>query len=347
MVSIPTDNQKRLTYSNKGHGSSARGGKIVLAHLSDPHITGVGPVRKKDLLNKRLIGCLWWKLFRNTRFREDMLPILRKSLKAHEPDHIIVTGDLVHLGLPAEFKKARAWLETLGLPEQVTIVPGNHDAYVRSDWNQTFAGWMDYMVSDPPFRQRDFKCGFNGLYPTLRVRDRIALIGVCSAGPNAPYLATGTLGELQLKKLAAVLEKTAAEGFFRILLIHHPPLDGIVSRRRQLTDAHSLCRVVDQCGVELILHGHVHEDVDTMMNTRSGAIPVLGASSVISSSSVHKRRARYYIHTITNTENVWNIHIARHVYCPDTQRYIPERQHCFQLEDRRVRCFRVSANRTF
>ena len=41
-----------------------------------------------------------------------------------------MTGDLVNISLPGEYAPALAWLESLGSPHDVTLVPGNHDAYV-------------------------------------------------------------------------------------------------------------------------------------------------------------------------------------------------------------------------
>ena len=52
------------------------------------------------------------------------------DIKASSPDHLAVTGDLVNLALDAEIEMARYWLETLGSPHDVSVVPGNHDAYV-------------------------------------------------------------------------------------------------------------------------------------------------------------------------------------------------------------------------
>ena len=59
-----------------------------------------------------------------------MLDALVEDLQAQRPDHIAVTGDLVNISLVAEFAPARAWLESVGTPDHVTVVPGNHDAYV-------------------------------------------------------------------------------------------------------------------------------------------------------------------------------------------------------------------------
>ena len=59
-----------------------------------------------------------------------------------------MTGDLVNIALEAEFAPARDWLRTLGSPQDVTLVPGNHDAYVASTWPRCADLWLDYMRGD-------------------------------------------------------------------------------------------------------------------------------------------------------------------------------------------------------
>ena len=331
MAMISSDNPKPHTDSNRAHRSDAAGEKFVLAHLSDPHIECVSQVKKRDLLNKRLLGYLRWRMFRKRAHQDEILSILQEDLNSTNPDHITVTGDLTHLGLPAEFKKAQMWLRFLGTPDRVTVVPGNHDTYVRSDWSETFAGWLDYMVSDRPDRQGAPISGFDDLFPTLRVRRPIALIGLCSAHPSAPHLAIGTLGDSQLNKLETILKQTASQGLFRIVAIHHPPLSGMESWRRRLTDAHSLRRRIALCGAELILHGHVHKAVCHTLNTPRGQTKVLGATSASSSSWAYERRACYYLCTLRASEIGWDVHIAQRVYCPDAHGFIPGKEHHYQV----------------
>jgi len=328
---ISSDNRKPRRDRNHSRRSSAAEKKFVLAHLSDPHIACASPVEKRDLLNKRLLGYLRWRLFRKKAHQAEILSILQEDLKSSKPDHIAVIGDLTHLGLPAEFKEARRWLRSLGTPAQVTIVPGNHDTYVRSDWNETFSQWLEYMVSDRPWRSGTRVSGFDDLFPTLRVRGPIALIGVCSAHPSAPHLAIGTMGKAQSSRLETILKQTAAQGLFRIVAIHHPPLPGMESWRRRLTDADSLLELVKDCGAELILHGHVHQAVLQTLDTPSGRTMVVGATSASSAGLAAERRACYYLHTLLATENSWDVHIAQRVYCPDARCFIPGKEQHYRL----------------
>jgi 3',5'-cyclic AMP phosphodiesterase CpdA len=328
---ISFENKELPSDGSSPHRSQAAGEKFVLAHLSDPHIACVSPGKKRDLLNKRLLGYLRWRLFRKRAHQDEFLALLQEDLMRTGPDHIVVTGDLTHLGLPAEFKKAQMWLRSLGTPAQVTVVPGNHDTYVRSDWNQTFAWWLDYMVSDRPGRNGTRVSGFDDLFPTLRVRGPVALIGVCSAHPSAPHLAVGTMGAPQLNKLETVLKQTAAQGLFRIVAIHHPPLSGMESWRRRLKDGHSLHQLVARCGAELILHGHVHKAVHHTLSTPSGQTTVVGATSASSSSLTDNRRACYYVHTLLASETAWDVHLAQRVYCPEARGFIPGKEEHYRF----------------
>src|SRR5580698_1076354 len=115
---------------------------FTLAHLSDPHLPPLPKVRLAELAGKRALGYLNWTRNRHKYHRRDVLDALVADLKAQRPDHIAVTGDLVNLAPEA------AWLESGGAPQQVTVIPGNHDAYVRATKHR-FAGiFADYLRGD-------------------------------------------------------------------------------------------------------------------------------------------------------------------------------------------------------
>ena len=118
---------------------------FTLAHLSDPHIPPLPSARLRDLAGKRALGYLNWTRNRHKYHRRDVLDALVADLKAQRPDHIAVTGDLVNLALEAEFTPAAAWLESVGAPQQVTVIPGNHDAYVRATKHRFAGTFADYL----------------------------------------------------------------------------------------------------------------------------------------------------------------------------------------------------------
>ena len=323
MAFIPSDETKTIGDSTRFDTVPVSEKRFILAHFSDPHIACTDQIKWRDIINKRVLGYLRWKLHRKTEHRNEILASLQKDLQRIKPDHIAITGDLTHLSLPSEFKKVRGWLQSLGTPNQVTVVPGNHDTYVRTDWHQTFACWLDYMVSDPQYQQTDSANGVNDLFPTLRVRGQIALIGVCTAHPNTSYLAIGSIGAFQLKKLETILKQTAGQRLFRIILIHHPPISGMVSWRRRLTDAPALRRLLRRYGTELILHGHAHKTAVNCLNNLAGLTLVMGAPSASSLGRTYERRARYYVYKIIRSGNGWDVNIVERVYSPNDYCFIP------------------------
>jgi 3',5'-cyclic AMP phosphodiesterase CpdA len=323
MAFIPSDATKTRSDSTRMDTVPAPEKRFILAHFSDPHIVCIDQIKRRDFINKRLLGYLRWKLHRKAEHRNEILAVLQKDLQRVKPDHIAITGDLTHLSLPSEFKKARRWLQSLGTPTQVTVVPGNHDTYVRTDWHQTFACWLDYMASDTQYQQAGSAKGFDDLFPTLRIRGQIALIGVSTARPNTPYLAIGSIGAFQLKKLETILKQTAGQRLFRIISIHHPPISGLVSWRRRLTDAPALHRLLARYGTELILHGHTHKTARNTLDIPAGLTLVMGAPSASSLGRTYERRARYYVYKIIRSGDGWDVNIVERVYSPNDYCFIP------------------------
>ena len=107
-----------------------------LAHLSDLHLGPMPRVRARSLMNQRVLGYLSWQKSRYRVHRRDVLDALVADLREQAPDHVALTGDLVNISLPAEFVQAAAWLRELGDAAWVTVIPGNHDAYVKVKWHE-------------------------------------------------------------------------------------------------------------------------------------------------------------------------------------------------------------------
>jgi 3',5'-cyclic AMP phosphodiesterase CpdA len=275
-----------------------------LAHISDLHIGPLPPVATRDLLGKRLFGYLSWRLRRYRVHRREVLAALRRDLRAIAPDHIAITGDLVNIALPAEFDQAATWLRALGPPERISVIPGNHDAYVRIECARSLARWADYMASDPgSVAGLDGGCGF----PWLRLRGPLALIGLSSAVATPPGFATGRLGRPQLEALDRLLAMLARQGRCRVVLLHHPPLAVAGGRRRRLIDAAAFRRIVGRHGAELILHGHEHVPIKGEIQGPKGPIPVVGVPSASSLDPRPARRARYQIYEIERTAGGWSL----------------------------------------
>jgi 3',5'-cyclic AMP phosphodiesterase CpdA len=268
---------------------------FTLAHLSDPHLAPLPRPRVTELMGKRLTGYLKWQSERRFIHRADVLAKIVADLQTQRPQHIACTGDIANIALPQEFAHGRAWLESLGPPQDVSVVPGNHDAYVGAGLPYAFQQWGPYMVGDD-----------GGLrFPYLRRRGPLALIGLSTAVPTAPFMATGELGTAQLAALAQLLEKLKREPVFRIVLIHHPPVSE-AARHKLLLDAEALLRVIAAQGAELLLHGHDHR---AMLNWLAGPdgsrVPAVGVPSASAAPGAGTEAAAYNLYRIEGAAGAW------------------------------------------
>jgi 3',5'-cyclic AMP phosphodiesterase CpdA len=272
----------------------------TLAHLSDPHIGPLPRTRTRDLLNKRVLGFLSWRLRRAAVHLEDVLAALVRDVRAQAPDHTVVTGDITNIALPEEFVRAAAWMDTLGAHTDVSVVPGNHDAYVEVPWSESLGLWERYMshhdaVAGTPPRPPRSSVDF----PFVRVRGGAAIVGVSTAQPMAPFLATGVVGAAQVARLENALVELGRRGLWRVVLVHHPLGIGATHARKRLVDAEEVRAAIARAGAELVLHGHTHRASVAAIDSVDGPVPVIGAPSASASHGAGPNHyARYNLYRI-------------------------------------------------
>jgi 3',5'-cyclic AMP phosphodiesterase CpdA len=269
---------------------------FVLAHLSDPHLAPLPAPRLAELAGKRVLGYVNWRRKRHKIHRAEQLDLLVRDLKAQAPDHVAVTGDLVNIALETEFVQARAWLHQLGDPHDVTLVPGNHDAYVPAALAAQAVYWREFMHGD----------GANAStmqFPFVRRRGPLGLIGLSTAVPTPPFMATGHLGAEQIARLDALLG--GLPGLCRVVLIHHPPLGHPGDRYKRLVDAADLRAVLRLRGADLVLHGHDHVHALEWLEGPGGPIPALGVPSASAVNDHDGDRAAYNLYRIEGRDGAW------------------------------------------
>lgn len=279
---------------------------VTLAHLSDPHVPSPLPFSLAILGTKRIFGYWSWRRRRAFIHSAAVLDALARDLAAAAPDHVAITGDLVNISLPNEFPAAARWLETLGPADSVSVVPGNHDAYVSVPWATSCGLWSAYMSGartggrvGPPSGADDF--------PYVRRCGEMAVVGLSSALPTPPGWASGRLGAAQLGRLDAMLADLGEEDVFRVVLVHHPPIEGDNPVRKRLDDAAALQQVIARRGAELILHGHDHRCSIRAMAGPEGTVPAVGVPSA--SAVVENRRpiGQYHLFEIARTTAGWRV----------------------------------------
>ena len=251
-------------------------------------------------MNKRLLGWFSWWSERRYVHRPELLRALFEDLKSQKPDHVAVTGDLTNISLEQEFIAAKELLGELGSPSWVSLVPGNHDAYVRVPRARAWDRWSSYMASDEAVEAAGragaaLTAPLAAEFPTLRIRGPIAFVGLCTAQPTAPGLASGRVGSEQLERLAASLSELGSQGMCRVVLSHHSVSDDGLSRRRRLSDSADVRAVLKEVGAELVLHGHGHRTQIVEIPGPSRGIPVIGVRSSSHAGDSEERRAQYHL----------------------------------------------------
>lgn len=267
---------------------------LILAHLSDVHLPPLPSINPLELISKRGLGFLNWLRKRHRIHRREVLDALVADLKAQRYDHIAFTGDLVNLSLSSEFPRSRQWLETLGTPDNVSFVPGNHDTYVRVVLGKPEQYWGDYMRGDA-----------GESFPFVRKRGHVAIIGLSTSLPTLPLAATGRLHSGQLEKLGPILDALGKEGLFRVIMIHHPPVQDAHHFRR-LVDAAELRDVLRKHGAELVLHGHHHEQSLVWLTGPRFSIPCVGVPSASNTPDHGDHPAGYNLYEIDGEPGEWH-----------------------------------------
>ncbi len=272
-----------------------------LAHLSDAHIGPIPRPNLAELLGKRVTGYVNWLYKRGAQHDMDVLARIVADIKAQAPDHVVMTGDIVNIGLPAEIALAKDWLAALGAPSEVSFTPGNHDAYVASVTDlvhEVFAPWTSGETE---------RAGF----PYMRRRGGVALIGLDTGVPTAPFVASGRLGEGQRAALARMLDAAKAEGLTRVVCLHHPPHVGGARLLRGLEDAVEFEAVIARHGAELIVHGHNHKPSLHRLHGPNVAAPVVGVASASARPGGHYPGAAYNLYEIARKDDALTITLRR------------------------------------
>jgi 3',5'-cyclic AMP phosphodiesterase CpdA len=278
-----------------------------LAHCSDLHLLSHDGARWLDLANKRWIGAMNLLSNRSRHYHVEAFDDMVSDLNAEGVDHVLCTGDVTNLALRQEFAFARARFDKLALgPLGVTVIPGNHDAYVAEGVPLFAEMFAAFAACDPgwepgPAGGRPDKPGEpdDVRWPIVRVRGELALIGTSTSRATPWFTAYGRLGPGQLARLKTVLADPRLADKIRVVAIHHPPAGKrAASRIRGLRDHAAFAEVIAETGADLIVHGHEHRDMTESLPGPTGPVPVRGIPSGTYLHNKPERTARYRIYEL-------------------------------------------------
>ena len=269
-----------------------------LIHISDVHLGPLPSVKFHQFFSKRITGYINWKLKRKSSLGNDYLDTIITDIKSKEVDHIALTGDLINLALPDEYKLANKFLKELGAPENIIANCGNHDAYVTGAMQKSINNWAPYLSGD------NQQITTTADYPTLRKREDIALISCNSAEATLPFFATGYCSRDQAKRLEKILQET--KDMYRVVMIHHPPLEDATPWAKRLIGYERFQEVITKYGAELILHGHTHQATINKIAGPNNEVPVVCVPATGKAPSGRGPAGRYNLFSIEKNKSGWS-----------------------------------------
>jgi 3',5'-cyclic AMP phosphodiesterase CpdA len=165
---------------------------------------------------------------------------LVEELGELEPACVVVSGDLTQRGRRGQFRQARRWLESFGLP--YLTVPGNHDIPVYDLFTRLVRPRKRYLHYITP-----------DLTPWY-VDDAVAIAGV----DTTQSFATKRGKITRMKIEGALAELSRFHDRWKVLVAHHPFIVPPESGKPTVTGADDALALLEEAGVDLILTGHLH-----------------------------------------------------------------------------------------
>jgi 3',5'-cyclic AMP phosphodiesterase CpdA len=303
-----------------------------IAHVSDLHVLSPrGFEWRRILFNKRVTGCANLLLHRARIYRREYLDAVLSAAAAWA-HHVVVTGDVTNLSLEREFEQARALLDALARQVEVTVVPGNHDVYLPSvQAKRRFLHYFGaFLQSDLPELAREVPAG---PFPCVKLRGPVAIVALSSAVPRPPFVASGRVGEPQLRALRRIFANPEVSRRTPVVLVHHPPVDDRVRLRivrDGLIDLDRLRAALAPLSRGLVLFGHLHIRVHRLLRTAAGVLDAFAASAAATDHPDSAVRAGFNAYTVGDDGGL--VAAEAHVVAPDGRT-----MDCIPLDDRKKR----------
>jgi 3',5'-cyclic AMP phosphodiesterase CpdA len=238
-------------------------------------------------------------------------------------DVVAISGDLSQRARSGEFQRARVFLQQAKRYSEVIVVPGNHDV----------AWWKAPLgIGDPGAMLANYRRFINeDVEPVLRIAGA-TIVGLnTSQGVTRRTLTwnlrdisiIGDLRREQLERARAEFERSRA-GDARIIVMHHNPIMGELSRRHGLKRTQRILGAFAEMSVDLVLCGHDHQEaVHYIEHTKKG--------TVISTSGTISNRARGGRPGSVNSIRITSgsIDVSTLVWSADASAFVPGPSQCF------------------
>ncbi len=238
-------------------------------------------------------------------------------------DAVLISGDLTQRSKAGEFQRARAFIKHAERASKVLVVPGNHDV---AWWHAPLG------IGDDRKLLRKYRHYINeDIEPVLRIPGA-TIAGLNTSHGIIPHTLTWNLRDLsiigyiredQLGRVAQEFSKSPP-GDARIIVMHHNPVKGELSKRHGLRNTNRILGAFAEMAVDLVCCGHDHQEaIHYIEHTKKGTI--ISTAGTISSRGRGGRPSS--VNTIRITEQ--DIDVRTLLWSNDDRAFVEGPQRCF------------------
>lgn len=182
----------------------------------------------------------------DTHFGTEEPPVaqaLRALARNHEPDVLVLSGDITQRARRAQFSAARAFCDSLAIPRMLAL-PGNHDIPLYNVVARMFYPYAGYAAA------------FGGDLEPVLALDDVLLIGVNTT--RAGRHKHGEVSPAQVARVESLLRQAETRQL-RVVVTHQPacvmrPED----EKDRLRGGEAALQAWSAAGADLVLGGHIH-----------------------------------------------------------------------------------------
>ncbi|HEY2374501.1 MAG TPA: metallophosphoesterase [Gemmatimonadaceae bacterium] len=238
-------------------------------------------------------------------------------------DVVAISGDLSQRSRSGEFQRARVFIQQAKRYSEVIVVPGNHDV----------AWWKAPLgLGNPAAMLANYRRFISeDVEPVLRIAGATVVGLNTSQGVTRRTLTwnlrdisiIGDLRRDQLERARAEFERSRADDA-RIIVMHHNPVMGELSRRHGLKHTQRILGAFAEMSVDLVLCGHDHQEaVHYIEHTKKG--------TVISTAGTISNRARGGRPGSVNSIRITTkaIEVSTLVWSSNERGFVPGPSKCF------------------
>jgi 3',5'-cyclic AMP phosphodiesterase CpdA len=225
-------------------------------------------------------------------------------------DHIVITGDITQNADKESFELARKLFKKFNLlnSKKLSLVIGNHDIFGGVHFAEDIIQYpkqclqTDYKEKVRVFKQYFTECfediyqpAPENIYPYAKEFDDCILFGINTIAKYSivknPFASNGEVDKKQYEHLERILSLSSFKNKRKIILSHHhfAPKENteqnllwkrMENQTMKLRKKKKLVNLFAKFGVELVLHGHVHE---VQQYERKGITFINSGGSVLNS----------------------------------------------------------------